>query len=110
MSEGQFKEVEFTKESLANIPGPVVIQFGTNWCGHCRRFAPVFEQLLEKYPDVNPIWVEDGPGRPLGRAFKVKLWPTLVFLRDGDIVKQMSRPTETEAAEGFDAVSKVGEP
>lgn len=38
--------------------------------------------------------VEDGSGRPLGRSFRVKLWPTLVFLRDGQEVSRLVRPQQ----------------
>ena len=37
--------------------------------------------------------VEDGRGKPLGRSFKVKLWPTLIFLKDGVEVERLVRPT-----------------
>lgn len=60
--------------------------------------------LLKQYPQVRYIWVEDGKGRPLGRSFRVKLWPTLLFLRDGQIVRQLVRPSEPEMAEGFAAL------
>jgi thioredoxin 1 len=36
--------------------------------------------LLQKYPELRHVKVEDGKGRPLGRSFRVKLWPTLVFM------------------------------
>jgi thioredoxin 1 len=50
--------------------------------------------------------VEDGPGRPLGRSFKVKLWPTLIFLRDGAEVARVVRPTEVRAVvEGLNALA-----
>ena len=42
--------------------------------------------------DVPHVKVEDGPGRRLGRSFGVKLWPTLVFLRDGVEVEKLVRP------------------
>ena len=38
------------------------------------------------------IKVEDGPGQPLGRSYRVKLWPTLIFLRDGQEVARLVRP------------------
>ena len=41
--------------------------------------------------------VEDGPGRPLGRSFRVKLWPTLVFMRGGVEVARLVRPTDAAA-------------
>jgi thioredoxin 1 len=45
------------------------------------------------------IKVEDGPGRPLGRSFRVKLWPTLVFLREGREVARLVRPADPVAIE-----------
>jgi thioredoxin 1 len=42
---------------------------------------------------VRHIRVEDGRGRPLGRSFRVKLWPTLVFLKDGKEVARLVRPS-----------------
>ena len=39
------------------------------------------------------IKVEDGPGQRLGRSFGVKLWPTLVFLKDGREIERLVRPT-----------------
>ena len=64
--------------------------------------------LLEKYPDVRHIKVEDGKGKPLGRSFRVKLWPTLVFLRDGQVLKQVSRPEPAEIREGLEAIRPAG--
>lgn len=51
--------------------------------------------------------VEDGPGLPLGRSFGVRLWPNLVFLRDGQVVRQLARPSGTELAEAFRAVTEA---
>ena len=51
------------------------------------------------------IKVEDGSGRPLGRAFRVKLWPTLIFLRDGQEVARLVRPQSAGAIR--DALSQA---
>ena len=75
------------------MPGPVVLEFGTNWCGHCQAAQPAIREVLGAHPDVRHIKVEDGRGRPLGRSFGVKLWPTLVFLRDGEEQARLVRPT-----------------
>jgi thioredoxin 1 len=66
--------------------------------------------LLRQYPDVKHITVEDGKGRPLGRSFGVKLWPTLVFLRDGRVIRQASRPEAAEVREGLEEISMGGGP
>jgi thioredoxin 1 len=64
--------------------------------------------LLKKHSGVQHIIVEDGPGKPLGRSFRVKLWPTLVFLRDGSVVKQVSRPDVKQVEEGLKAIAATG--
>jgi thioredoxin 1 len=60
---------------------------------------------LRQFPQVRHVWVEDGKGRPLGRSFRVKLWPTLVFIRDGQVVKQVARPGLQEVREGLEAIA-----
>jgi len=55
---------------------------------------------------VAHVKVEDGPGRPLGRSFRVKLWPSLVFLRDGKVVRQVARPSHAELDEAFRALDE----
>jgi thioredoxin 1 len=46
---------------------------------------------------VRHLKVEDGRGRPLGRAFGVRLWPTLVLLRDGEELARVVRPAGADA-------------
>jgi thioredoxin 1 len=53
---------------------------------------------------VKHVKIEDGRGKRLGRTFGVKLWPTLVFLRDGDVVGQLTRPSPQEARQGLNAI------
>lgn len=61
-----------------------------------------------EFPGVRYRSVEDGKGRPLGRSFRVKLWPTFVFLRDGQVVRQMARPSPRELRDGFEALAGAG--
>lgn len=74
--------------------GPTLLDFGTNWCGHCQRATGLVTSALARHPAVRHLKVEDGPGRRLGRQFGVKLWPTLVFLRDGQELYKLVRPTQ----------------
>jgi thioredoxin 1 len=76
------------------LVGPTLLDFGTNWCGHCRAAQPRIEAALAQHPQARHVRVEDGPGRPLGRSFGVKRWPTLVFLRDGQEVARLVRPPD----------------
>jgi thioredoxin 1 len=90
-----------TRPDVDAMPGMVVLEFGTAWCGFCRSAAPRIAALLARHPHVRHVKVEDGPGRKLGRSFRVKLWPTFVFLRDGAIVRQLARPSDDELEEAF---------
>ena len=78
------------------LSGPVIVDFGTNWCGHCNAAQPLVDAALSDHA-VRHIKVEDGSGRILGRSFGVKLWPTLVFMRDGQEVGRVVRPLSPEA-------------
>ncbi len=75
-------------------PGAMLLEFGTSWCGHCRRAQPLIDEVLAERPQLRYLKVADGPGQPLGRSFGVKLWPTLVFLRDGvEVAREVRPPT-----------------
>ena len=76
------------------LQGPAVLEFGTAWCGFCRAAQPLLASAFADHPQVRHIKVEDGSGRPLGRSFRVKLWPTLVFLSDGKEVARLVRPPD----------------
>jgi thioredoxin 1 len=84
------------RQEIAASSGAVALDFGTNWCGYCTGAAPHIEQALSAYPAIRHIKVEDGPGRVLGRSFKVKLWPTVVVLKDGVEVGRVVRPEDPE--------------
>src|SRR5689334_19798424 len=98
---------EPTRGEVEQLTGPVLLEFGTDWCGYCRALRPHLDALLERHPEVRHIKVEDGPGRPLGRTFRVKLWPTLVFMRDGRVVRQEARPTAAAVAAGLAEIASV---
>ena len=80
------------REDVDQLAGATVLEFGTPWCGHCQRAQPLIEGALKDRADIAHVKVEDGPGQRLGRSFGVKLWPTLVFLKDGKEVQRLVRP------------------
>ncbi|MGM9481570.1 thioredoxin family protein [Roseateles sp. NT4] len=74
------------------MPGSTVLEFGANWCGICQAAQPAIEDAISAQPPARHLRIEDGRGRPLGRSFAIKLWPTLVMLQDGREVARVVRP------------------
>lgn len=94
------------RSSIDATAGVIALDFGTNWCGYCRAGEPLIEQALADYPQARHVKVEDGPGRPLGRSFRIKLWPSVVVLKDGQEVARVVRPDSADAVR--EALAKAG--
>lgn len=91
-----FTQPEPTRAEVDALPGLTVLEFGTGWCGHCQAAQPLIRQALAPHAALRHLKIEDGKGRPLGRSFAVKLWPTLVILRDGHEQARLVRPRTTD--------------
>jgi thioredoxin 1 len=75
--------------------GWLLLEFGAPWCPHCVGAQPVVEQWQGDHA-TDHIKIEDGKGRPLGRSFHVRLWPTLILLHNGEEVARVVRPREAD--------------
>jgi thioredoxin 1 len=93
------QESELSRIEIDALQEPALIEFGASYCGHCAAAQPLIAAALDRHPRVRRIKVEDGPGRRLGRSFRVKLWPTLIFLREGKELARLVRPTDSSAIE-----------
>lgn len=85
-----------TRVSIEQTKGPLVLEFGAVWCGHCQAARTVVVAAFVNYPHVKHIKVEDGKGKRFGRSYKVKLWPTLVFINNGVEVSRLVRPDNSQ--------------
>lgn len=92
---------EPAREVVDAMPGRVLLEFGAPWCGHCLAAEPHVARALQRHPEVRHIRVEDGRGRPLGRSFRVRLWPTLVLIEDGVERSRSVRPRSLEQVEAL---------
>lgn len=100
-----YEPQEPTRASVDAHAGPLVLEFGAPWCGHCQAAQGGISEAFEAHPAVAHRKIEDGRGRPLGRSFRVKLWPTLVFLRDGEERARLVRPQHgRDVAQALDAI------
>ncbi len=88
--------LEPARDEVDAMPGFVLLEFGAPWCGHCRAAQSALQAMLAGRDGVTHLKIEDGRGRPLGRAFGVKLWPTLVLLRGGEEQARVVRPLSRE--------------
>lgn len=108
----EYEPETLTRADVEASPGALLLDFGTGWCGHCRAARTVVEAAWQVHagsgsglPAIRHVRIEDGSGRRLGRAFGVKLWPTLVFLRDGVERARLVRPrTVDEVASALRAI------
>lgn len=91
-----FAEKEPSRAEIDALTGSVLIEFGAPWCGHCQAAQPLIAEALAGYVDLPHIKIEDGPGRRLGRSFRVKLWPTLVLVKQGKELGRVVRPEATD--------------
>jgi thioredoxin 1 len=100
-----YAEAEPEREEVDRLPGATLLEFGSPWCGYCRRAQPLIAEALAAHPGLRHLKIADASGKRLGRSFLVKLWPTLVFLKDGREVARVVRPTGVEAI--ADALAKT---
>ena len=105
-SEDSIADSILTRADVDKLAGPIVLEFGAQWCGHCAALRPHLAKLLAPIPEVRHIGIEDGKGKPLGRSFAVKLWPTLVFLLDGQVIRRLVRPSPDVVEEALAALLK----
>lgn len=93
----QYLPTEPSRSEIDGLSGPSLLEFGSPWCGHCRRVQPLLHEAFAQHSGVRHFKIADGRGRRLGRSFGVKLWPTLIFLREGQEVTRLVRPLEAGA-------------
>ena len=87
---------EPTREEVNTLKGATILEFGASWCGYCKAAQPTIASEVANFPNVRHIKVEDGKGRRLGRSFQVKLWPTLIFMKDGVELKRLVREVDAD--------------
>jgi thioredoxin 1 len=89
----EYASSEPKRTEIDAMQGAALLEFGSPWCGWCRRAQPLIAEALSAHPGVRHIKIADASGKRLGRSFGVKLWPTLVFLRDGREAARVVRPS-----------------
>jgi thioredoxin 1 len=81
--------VELTTDTFDETVGQegiVIVDFWAEWCGPCKRFAPIFERSSEAKPEIVHAKVDTEAHQELGAKFGVTAIPTLMAFRDGIMV------------------------
>lgn len=92
--------INLTKDSYRNevmeTEKVVVIDFWATWCGPCKMMAPVVEEVAKDYPDVKVCKVNVDEEPELSNAFKIVSIPTIVVIKNGEIIDSVVgyRPKE----------------
>ena len=81
LTKNNFEEIKSSEKT-------VLIDFYADWCGPCRMVSPTVDKIASEHPEylVCKVNVDDEP--ELANAFEVSSIPTLVVMRDGEIVNQ----------------------
>ena len=75
-------------EEVMNSNKPVLVDFWAPWCGPCRMVVPIVEEIAAEHPEYKVVKVNVDEESELASRFKVISIPTLVVIRDGQIVEQ----------------------
>jgi thioredoxin 1 len=98
--------MNITQQQLQSLAGATIVEFGADSCGYCQGAQALIAAALKPYPAIAHIKIEDGKGQRLGRVCGVKLWPTLLFLKNGIEISRLVRPSDSKTiAAALNAIS-----
>ena len=83
----ELTKLNFDSE-IQNTAGIAIVDFWADWCGPCRMIAPILEEVDREISDVTVMKVNVDKEPALADRFSINAIPTLLFFKDGQLVKQ----------------------
>lgn len=84
-------------EEAVNSGETWVVDFWASWCGPCKKLAPIYEEVSEEIEDVNFGKVNMEEHSDLATKYQVSALPTLLIIKDGDIVAKNAGMMDKES-------------
>lgn len=92
--------IDVTAENMNEVISTndfVIVDFWAPWCNPCKSFAPIYEELSEKYPDIVFAKVDTEAEQQLAGEFQIRSIPTLMIFREQVIL--FSQPGALQASQ-----------
>ena len=77
-------------QEVLNSDKPVLIDFWAPWCGPCRMVVPLVEEIAKERSDIKVVKINVDEEQELAMQFGVMSIPTLVVMKNGKIVNQVT--------------------
>lgn len=81
--------IHYEKDFNSLIEKEAVVDFYATWCGPCKMFSPVFEEVSEK-EDINFIKVNVDDNVDIAKEYGVMTIPTVILFKDGKEIKRFT--------------------
>lgn len=79
--------IHYEKDFNKLIEKEAVVDFYATWCGPCKMFGPIFEEVSNS-SDINFIKLDVDKSREIAREYGVMTIPTIILFKDGKEVKR----------------------
>lgn len=76
------------KQEVAEHSGTVLLDFWAAWCGPCRMLSPIVDEIAEERTDIKVGKINTDEQPELAAAFRIVSIPTLIVIRNGEVIKQ----------------------